>query len=68
MLDYDVCTKAESLNEVKPFRVKEVYAEEKLSFPVKEKILKAMVPGILEDRGTIDDSEDYQVCPDPARR
>ena len=29
VLDYDVCAKAESMSEVKPFRVKEVFAEDK---------------------------------------
>ena len=49
VLDFEACTKAESTNDVRPFRVREVFPEERLSFPVKEGAIKTLVPGIMEE-------------------
>ncbi len=49
VLDIAACAKAESSNDVKLFRVKEVFPESQLTFPVKEGSTKAVIPEILEE-------------------
>ena len=49
VLDLEACTKAESTHDVRLFRVREVFPEERLSFPVKEGTIKTLVPGLMED-------------------
>ncbi len=49
MLDLEVCARTESSNDGKPLRVKEVFPENQLTFPVKDGSVKTVVPGILEE-------------------
>ena len=49
VLDFEICEKAESSNDVTPFRVKEIFPESQLTFPVKDGTVKTAVPGILEE-------------------
>ena len=49
VLDLEVCEKAESFNDVRFFRVKEIFPESQLTFPVKDGSVKTAVPGILEE-------------------
>ena len=48
MLNIAACAKAESSNDAKPFRVKEVFPESQLTFPVKEGLIKAVNSEIWE--------------------
>ena len=43
MLNIAACTKAKSSNDAKPFRVKEIFPQSQLTFPVKEEN-KAVIP------------------------
>ena len=49
VLDFEVCEKSESSNDVRLFRVKEIFPESQLTFPVKDGSVKTAVPGILEE-------------------